>query len=206
MHILTEAQWKIEAETIFEQVFALNNEHELILFTERISARKVLYVEELEMEPTLVDALVLAANQSGDPGCYINLLDKITKQPNYCYIPISEFREAYLEGELQHHLEIDFWSDYVIHSSQGKWGIVVTSMKFGLLGGCSEFVEKICEACPLLAEQVYNFLRYWKINEIDYARSQGYETNSNRTWIPCLLTHAYGNVVAKKMLYQTDLL
>jgi len=34
MHILTEAQYKIEAEAIFEQVFALNNEHELILFAE----------------------------------------------------------------------------------------------------------------------------------------------------------------------------
>ncbi len=201
MHTLTEAQYKIEAEAIFEQVFALNHEHELVLFTEQISARKVIYVDDLEMGATLVDALVAAVKQLDDPGCYINLLDKITKQPSYCYIPISEFREAYLEGELQHRLKIDFWSDYVIHSSQGKWGIVITSTKFGLLGGCPEFIKKICEACPLLDGQVYSFLRYWKINEIDYARSQGYETNSNRTWIPCLLTHTYGDEVAKKMLY-----
>jgi hypothetical protein len=208
MHTLTEAQYKIEAEAIFEQVFNLNNEcfDELILFTEQIPARKVIYIEDLELESTLVDALVSSINQLDDPGCYINLIDKLTKQPNYCYISISEFQKAYLEGGLQHHLGINFWSDYVVHSSQGKWGIVVTSAKFGLLGGCSEFIEKICEICPSLDRQVYDFLEYWKINEIDYAHSQGYETISNRTWITYLLTHVYGNEVAQRMLYETDLL
>lgn len=207
MHILTEAQYKLEAEATFEQVFTFNNKYidELILFTEQIPVRKVIYVEDLEMELYLVDALVLAVNQLDEGGCYINLIDKIENQPNYCYIPISEFREAYLEGGLQRELSMNFWSDYVIHSSQGKWGIVVTSTKFGLLGGCPKFVEKICEACPLLDRQVYDFLKYWKVNEIDCARSQGYEATSNKTWIPCLLTHAYGNEVAQRMLYETDL-
>jgi len=39
------------------------------------------------MEPALVDALVAAVKQLDDPGCYINLLDRLIKQPNYCYSP-----------------------------------------------------------------------------------------------------------------------
>jgi hypothetical protein len=195
--MLTKEQYQTGAKPILKQVFAIDDSED-VSFTQNISARRILYHNlDYYLGSALIDAVIRAAQKLNDSGCYISLLDTFTHQSSHCYIPLSEFSEAYNKGGLQHQLGMDFWSDYVIYSSQAKWGILMTSARYGLIGGSLEFIEEIEADLPDLSEQVHAFIKHWKAEET-YALSR-YGDRSINTWIPDLLTHVYGSAIAKSL-------
>ena len=102
---------------------------------------------------------------------------------------------------------MEFWFDYVIYSAQGKWGLLSTAGKFGLLGGSHEFIEQVELAFPSLNNQVYDFLQHWKEEEIYSIEHTEYPEMLMRvkTWIPNLLQHVYGDELAMRMLQKVGL-
>jgi hypothetical protein len=125
----------------------------------------------------------------------LTLIDRMSNQPNHCYIPLEEMNTALIGYKFERILGMPLWSDYAIYSAQGNWGIVTTAGKYGLLGGSDKFIEQVEAAFPSLARQVYIVLRHWKEEEI-YAIEHAQHPEMLmrvKTWIPDLLKHVYGD-------------
>jgi hypothetical protein len=207
MYVIDEEHYRIEMEPILKQVFSLEDPDTDISFTDNISERRILFLNSIYLDNSLLNAIIHAAHSLEDEGCYVTLIDRISKQPNHCYIPVEEMHIALVEGELHRDLKMLFWSDYAIYSSQGRWGLLTTSGKYGLLGGSSEFIQQVELAFPALNNQVYDFLQYWKEEEIDAVKHTEHLEMLIRvkTWIPNLLKHIYGDELAMRMLQEVEL-
>jgi hypothetical protein len=71
MRILTEADFRSEAEPVLRQVF-VNDDAFGQPFSPNIVARTITYPHSEYIEPPLIDAIISAAtNLLGDIGCYI---------------------------------------------------------------------------------------------------------------------------------------
>ena len=94
MHALTEAEFRLQAEPILRRVFVNDNPFGQP-FSPSIAARRMIYPCECYVDQPLIDAVIAAAAITGDTGCYLSLLWQHPDRPNHCYIPFSEFSEAY---------------------------------------------------------------------------------------------------------------
>ena len=206
MHILTETQYQAEAEPAFRLVFTTNNPSaDEGVFTPNISSRKILHPCYSYVEPqSLMEAIIAAASNLGDAGCYILLTCELPGKPRHCYISLSEFADPEISPETQ--LGLTFISDYFIYSERGKWGLALSGANYGLLGGSPKFIEEVRAGFPELDEQVYEFLQYWR-DERDDALSRGLPDYISPigNWLPQLLTHVYGAEEAEKLLHSAGL-
>lgn len=206
MHILTEAQYQVEAEPVFRQIFATDNPSaDEGIFTPNIAIRRILHPCYGDVEPQLLmDAIIAAAANLGDAGCYILVAGLVFNKPRHCYISISEFSAPRIDPETR--LGINLSSDYFIYSACGKWGVALSSAHYGLLGGSPEFIEGVRAGFPELDEQVYEFLQYWKDERDDALRRCRPDYISPiGNWLPGLLIHVYGAEKAEKLLQETEL-
>ncbi len=210
MHVLAEDQYNAEMEPILKQVFDLEEDYDgLIYFTDNIRSRRIFYLGMVYVDDPLLNAIIHAARSAGDcNGCYVTLINRITNQPNHCYIPLEEMYAVLMGYTMERDLGMKFWSDYAIYSAQGNWGLVTTSAQFGLLGGSHEFIKQVELAFPALSSQVYDFLQHWKEEEL-YAFEHAEHPEmilGIKTWIPDLLQHVYGDELAMIMLQEAQLL
>jgi hypothetical protein len=165
MHTLTEAEFRLEAEPFLRQVF-INDDQFDQPFLPNIVGRRIIYPCGGYIAPPLINAVITAAANLGDTGCYISLLktSASVEKPNHCYIPLLEFLEGYAGTPRSEQLigvrlgMNPYGSESVIYSASGKWGILQSYEQYGLLGGSLEFIEEIRRSVPDLDEQVYGFL------------------------------------------------
>lgn len=205
MQTLTEAEYLSEAEPRLRQIFVHDNPitHP---FSPSVSERLIIAPYKYVIEPPLTDAVINAASRIGDKGCYLSLLwrDKAGTEPAHWYIPLSEFRDAYVEDENHQALiacENSFFSlrESAIYSSQGKWGIIVTHEWFGLLGGTPEFISVIRSSIPEIEQQVLKFLEHIKHCKESYGAIATLE------WVRPLLIHIYGEELTKLLMLKAGL-
>lgn len=135
MHILTEAQYQAEAEPVFRQIFATYDPSaDDSIFTLNIASRRILHPCYGSVEPlSLMDAIIAAAANLGDTGCYILVDSLLQNRPRHGYISLSEFSADKSSPETQ--LGLLLASDYFIYSECGKWGLALSGANYGLLGG-----------------------------------------------------------------------
>lgn len=201
MYTLSQNQYQPEAEPIFQRVFITDDPLANEIFSPAMKARIIFFALTQQIEIPIMDAVVASATNLGDSGCYISLTEQWKdSSANHCYIQFSEFSLPELDLPK---LGMHFVSDYFIYSSSGKWGVLVSSAYYGLLGGSPEFVEGVRTAFPELDRQVYDFLQYWK-NDTDDRVSRG-DKSAIENWLPQLLTHVYGAEIAEKLLRETGL-
>ena len=203
MQILTESQYQTEAKSLFNKVFNSDDAFERP-FSLHIKKKVILYPCETYLDKSLLNGLISAASDLKDTGCYLKRSWQDEENPNYFYIPLSELIKAY-EGTLVNNslnkvkLDIDLWIDYSIFSTSGNWGLLVFHERHGLLGGSSNFINKVKEFVPDLDDQVYFFIQ--KIQSINQ-----HIPNATLEWISELFTHIYGEEVAFTLLKETNLL
>lgn len=196
MQILTDAQYQIEAEPILRKVF-VNDDPFDNTFSLNITERLILYRCETYLEADLIEGLVAAASDLGDTNCYLTNLFRDDEKPNDYYLPLSELHDEYVGSSCndvptEEGLDLTCWIEYVIYSAGGKWGLMVSHEHHGMLGGSSEFINKVREFVPNLDEQVYLFLK--KLKSISYS------PGAKLDWISGLLTHVYKQEKAEKLL------
>jgi|JFJP01.1.fsa_nt_gi hypothetical protein len=199
MYTLSEDEFHREAEPALRQVFVSDEPFDEP-FSPNVTARRIVYPCFEYIEPPLIDAIVAAAINVGDPGCYLYNLWTGKEDLRHCYIPFSEFSAAYLgTGDINdligHKLGMIPDSENILYSPTGKWGIIVSHEHHGMLGGVVEFIEDIHRSIPDLDEQVYNFIE---------ERLRNHDTGTFNTvvlrWLPGLLAHVYGQIKAEEIL------
>lgn len=206
MQIITHVEFTNKLEPILRQVFVNDNPF-IAPLNDRVEARAIVYPCSAGywIEPPLTDAIITAASNLGDNGCYISIFWRPQNEPWHWYIPFDEFIEVYVE-ESEKFAEYQFsqqatFSESVIYSPRGKWGIILSHEFHGVIGGPAEFIEDIRSVVPFFDKQVYAFLerlRYFK---------QTYRSELvTLDWLPELLTNVYGKKVAEKILRETSLI
>jgi hypothetical protein len=201
MRTLTEAQYQVEAKPILREVF-VNDDPFDNTFSPNVAKRLIVYRCGNYIEPDLIEGLIAAASDLGDTHCYLTNLFRDGKKPNDYYISLSELQEEYVSSScnnvpIEERLDINLWIEYVIYSSQGKWGLMVSHEHHGMLGGSSEFINKIRQSVPNLDTQVGLFLQ--KFESISSMTGRKFD------WLPKLLAHVYGQEKAEKLLKETGL-
>ena len=204
MHTLTKDEFHLEAEPFLRKIFVNDNPFNEP-FSSQVIGRTIIYPCEDENDLLIIQALINAALNLGDTGCYISLISIECPEygPAHCYIPLSEFLEGYSGTEedrlIGPRLGINPYTlDSVIYSSQGKWGLMRSHERFGLLGGSPEFIEEIRGSVPDLDNQVYGFFERLRLLLVDCDVNPPDITRNK--WLPTLLTHVYGAEVAEKLL------
>lgn len=200
MQILTDAQYKIEAEPILRKVF-VNDYPFDNTFSFNITERLIVFPCGNYIEPTLIEGLIAAASELGEQNCYLTNLFLYEDTTNHYYLSLPELYEEYVNLSCkilpEERLDLDCWIEYVIYSEQGTWGLMVSHEHHGMLGGSSQFINKIREFVPDLDEQVNLFLK--KLKSISYSPGARLE------WLPGLLTHVYGQQKAEILIQKTSL-
>jgi len=199
MYTLSEEQYHLEAEPILRQIF-VNDRTINKPFSTNITERVILYPCDEYLETPLLDALIAGASILGDTGCYLTQTWRNKNEVGHCYIPLSELRFGF--DSFDEHIEVllgtQLGPEYVLYSSQGKWGFMLSIEHHGLLGGTSEFMECVRQLVPDLDKQVDDFLD-------SQADEKFAIPTANLSWLPGLLSHVYGEETAKKMLEEKGL-
>ena len=205
MQIITHSEFTNKLEPILRQVFVDDDAFTAPL-NERVEARAIVYPSSGSywIEPPLTDALITAASNQGDRGCYISLLWRPQNEPRHWYIPFDEFIEVYVE-ESEKYAEYQFSQqadlcESVIYSPQGKWGIILSHENHGVIGGTAQFIEDIRSIVPFFDRQVYAFLEYFR-----YCKNTSPIGVVTIDWLPGLLTNVYGQEMAEQILTQASL-
>lgn len=208
MYALSEEQYQLEAEPILRKIFVNDNPF-CQPFSDNMPSRIIVYPCAGDITEAMpVEAFVAAALKNGDIGCYISLCNGSATydRPNHCYVPLTDFVEAYA-GPCESKLigiQLPGMNAYglnsIIYSASGKWGMMLSDEKFGLLGGEPEFIEDIRAAFPDLDRQVYGFLgrlrfllKGTEIVPPDVTRNK---------WLRPLLIHVYGEEKANQILLE----
>jgi hypothetical protein len=151
-----------------------------------------------------MQALADAALKIGDTGCYIFPWWMGTS--NYCYVPLSEFVEAY-DGEpgsstlIHARIGVDpYCAVTTIVSSEGNWGLYTSSEHHALIGGSPEFIEELRRGMPGIDQQVYEFFEHWQA----HWKAVGHKYGPYR-WLPILLKHIYGEEKGTQLLHESGL-
>ena len=209
MRLLTKQEFKKEAEPMFKRLF-LNYKDSLSCiedsyFRPEIRSRTIIYPLYGEFELATIDAIVTAAINLGDTGCYLrNFLAHTPQECEHSHVYLSELKRLYSEEPIPEKLTekfIKFKSRFnhtfiigCIYSETGKWGIWKWDDGFGILGGPKEFLAEIRQKIPDIDRQVYGLL--W-----EFKNSGSLSPNSMALgWLPGLLTHVYGSEVAERIL------
>ncbi|MCU0536388.1 MAG: hypothetical protein MUD14_21075 [Hydrococcus sp. Prado102] len=199
MHVLTEAQYKLEAEPILRKIF-INDYPFGQPFSPNIIARRVIY-PCYNLEQPFLEALTEAATKQGDIGCYLSVFWQFESQFSDCYILLSELFEGFIspipEKRIEIKLDMLIIPEYILYSAQGKWGLMISDEHHGLLGGSSEFIEVFYKFLPDFDNQAYNFLERMQDLKPDGSFKK-------LDWLSGMLAHVYGQEAAKKMLQEME--
>ena len=205
MRLLTKQELQQKAEPMFKRVF-LNYEVsiEKFSFCPEIKGRTIIYPLYDEFELPTIDAIITAALNLGDTGCYLRNFYVSTPECEYSHVELSELKLLYSDEYIPEELPekvLKFLQRFdhsfsigCIYSETGKWGIWKWDDGFGILGGPQEFLAEIRQSLPDIDRQVYDLLS-------EYESSGLLSPNSAvLSWLPRLLTHVYGEAVAERIL------
>lgn len=198
MRILSKAEFQAEAEPILQRIFISDDPFYPQPFAPDVPVKRILFDWKYKyvVDPPLLDGLVMAAARLGDTGFYFSSLWRGDSEQSYAwYIPFSEIL-TYNGSDSP--IGSTVFSEQVLFSPQGQWGIMTTHEFHMLLGGTQIFVNALAEVVPDLNDQVFAFLEYWK----DYKVNHGTQTDA---WLPGLMRQVYGNETAEKMLEEAGL-
>ena len=99
MRILTKEQYQKEAEPLVRKIFAIEEMSELKVFASNVVGRVLLYSEDCYLSDPLLEAVVVAAENIGESGCYVSEPNKYyPDKAKHLYIPFTEFSLRYIEG------------------------------------------------------------------------------------------------------------
>ena len=136
MRVLTEAEFRAEAEPILRQVFSTDDPFGQP-FTPNIPARRIIHEYFYQIESPLLEAIIAAASSIGDSGFYFSTLwrpkEEVTQESYHWYIPFEEI-SSYVTGEGEG-VGTALILENVLYSPQGKWGAMMSHEHHGLLGG-----------------------------------------------------------------------
>lgn len=198
MYVLTETEFRAVAEPALRQVF-VDEDAFAQPFSPNVAARRIVYPCSQYIEPPLADAILKAASNLGDTGCY--LVDLWAPgETDYFYIPFSEFVAVYFgsgasDKSLGYQTGRSLSSESILYSPQGLWGVLISHEWHGMLGGATTFIKDIYRAIPALDNQVYAFI------EKRLRKSEGHPFSSTTLkWLPNLLVHTYGRKQAEKIM------
>jgi hypothetical protein len=204
MYTLTEAEFCQEAEPILNRVF-VDWDPFVQPFSSTITERKIIYPCHGSFDEAIpLEVLISAASAVGDEGCYISSIYTSEDVPGHCFVSLSEMLAGYANSERDDQmigirLGMDIYElDSIIFSAQGRWGIMMSHERHGLLGGSPEFMAIIAAAVPNLDTQVYGWFKRFQ----DF-KASGMELTLG--WLPTLLTHVYGEEMAQRLLREADL-
>jgi hypothetical protein len=205
VHTLTDTEFHIKAEPLLRQVFIHEGAYQQP-FAPDVTDRKIIYPCYGNFKEAVpVEALIAAATEIGDTGCYISRGIYSPGEPIHCYVPLSELYEGYA-GEpgsdklIGAQLGMHVYNIYItIFSDTGRWGILITDDGMALLGGTSEFIQALQKYVPNLDAQVHLFLE-----SLQVLKDDGLQLTIE--WLPGLLTHIYGEEISQKLLQETELL
>lgn len=91
-----------------------------------------------------------------------------------------------------------------IVSSQGKWGLYMSSEHHALLGGSPDFIEEIRKRTPNIDNQVYEFFEFWHAHRNSNVE-RGFDYGPHK-WYSVLLKHIYGLEKGNELLLESGLL
>lgn len=198
MHTLSQTEFRLEAEPALRQVF-VNNDAFDEPFSPNVVARRIVYPCFQYIAPPLIDAIVVAASNVGDAGCYIYDLWAVERQ--HYYISFSEFPETYSRRPSgianTNNLGMNLELENILYSPTGKWGIMISHERHGILGGTVDFMQCIQQAIPDLDRQIYNF-----IEERLRLPETGKFGPTVLRLLPQMLLHVYGQTAAEKILQE----
>lgn len=159
IQVLREEEFQYKAEPALSRIFSSDNPFYPQYFAKDVPARRLLYGYHYCVEPPLLDAVMAAASDVGDQGCYLTQLPRVPElrpeEPYHWYIPFCKI-SAYREGD-----EVFGYAlilENVLYSPQGKWGLMMLTDGLAVLGSCSKFMESLRTRLPDLDSQVYGFL------------------------------------------------
>lgn len=195
MRLLSESDYRSEAEPALSKVFMSDNPREQH-FGVNAEARKLIY-EYLAPAEELISAIVKSASKFGDDGFYLSILvrdnSSSSEQSCHWWVPFDE-TQSYLSGNTDI-FRFAYQLEHVIYSPNGLWGIMGAFENFGILTGKAEIIDEVSRAIPEVDKQVYEYLEY--ICECIEIWGIG---NVNITWLPVLLERIYGQYLSSQML------
>lgn len=202
MYIVDEAEYLTKADPALRQIFINDNPFNCP-FSPKVKERRIIYRYNFEITSPLIDAVIVAASNLGDTGCYFALAGERTGQESvsYVYIDFSDFFSIYRNEKHKYYEKIRYFFsvENFIYSPQGLWGVLLSHESFGLLGGIPKFIETIEKLIPDINQQVYDFISYFRDFKSRYPKLATID------WLPELLNHVYGKETAKKMLKEAEL-
>lgn len=210
MHALTDSEFQLQVEPILKQVFPAgwdSTDGFGEIFSPQITSKIILFpcYRNAFDECLSSQALVDAALAIGDTGCYI--FPWFNGPSNYCYVPLLEFVEGY-DGEpgsttlIGSRIGVDPYDiETTIVSSQGKWGLYMSSEHHALLGGSPDFIEEIRKRTPNIDNQVYEFFEFWHAHRNSNVE-RGFDYGPHK-WYSVLLKHIYGLEKGNELLLES---
>ncbi|MEL4896598.1 hypothetical protein [Crocosphaera sp. Alani8] len=202
MYIVDEAEYLTKADPALSRIF-INDNPVNCSFSPEIKERRIIYRYNFEITSPLLDAVIVAASNLGDTGCYFALAGERTghESVSYVYLDFSDFFSLYGNEEHKDYEKIShfFSVENFVYSPQGLWGVLFSHESFGLIGGSPEFIETIEKLIPDINQQVYECVRYF------YDFKSRHPKLATIEWLPELLHHVYGKERAKKILEAVEL-
>ncbi|WP_107669627.1 hypothetical protein [Cyanothece sp. BG0011] len=202
MYILTELQYKKEAEPILKKIF-IDDDPFGKCVNSSIEESLIVFPCRSYIEPHLIEGIIKVAYKLKEKNCYLTNIFRYDDTPNHYYISLSELSEEYLRSSSnissnEVTLKIDDWIEYVIYSEKGTWGLMISHERHGILAGSSQFINIIRQSVSDLDNQVHLFL--------DKIESLRFSPNATLEWVPELLYHIYNKEKAQEMLSRIKML
>lgn len=199
MNALSKSEFQAEAEPTLRQIFASDNPFCMEPFAPNTPVRRILFDWDSKyvVPPLLFNKIITTASRLGDSGFYLSSLWRgDASQPYAWYIPFSEVKVYTNSSDSP--ISSYIFSEQVIFSPQGLWGIMTTHEFHMLLGGTYKFIDELTQMVPDLDKQVNSFLEHWQ----HYKINDGIQTDS---WLPELLRQVYGSEATEKLLQDIGL-
>ena len=200
MYSLSDTEFTAKVEPTLKKVFCSFNPFGKP-FSSNITNRKIIYPLYNYPEKLFLEILIQAGANEGDTGCYLKVFWESKGHPSNCYIPFSELIEGFASPSMgkgiEERLNMCIFSDYVLFSERGKWGLIVSDTHHGLLGGSCPFIQLFEEILPDFDNQVYDFLEVMQ----DLKSDGSYQ---KLDWFSPMLVHVYGEDEANKMLEKME--
>ncbi|OKH20027.1 hypothetical protein NIES208_00715 [[Limnothrix rosea] IAM M-220] len=199
MFTLTEEEYRRRAKPELMKIFLDTNSHAPI-FGSNVEKVKLIY-KYFPPNLELINALIDSASNLGDSSLYlsiVNIVSTDTSVTKNWEIPFDKI-SAYLSADIDSS-GMAYQLENVIYSPQGKWALLYTFEKYGVLAGCEQFIDDFSRKFPDIDRQILDYLGLFQ----ECINSEGIG-RVNTTWLGSFLKTVYGLNKARKLLEKTSL-
>jgi len=201
MFFLTKQEYRQRAEPELRKIF-LSTNSDSPLFGCNVESVKILY-EYLPPDVQIINAIIRSASNLGDTGLYISITnERIVEDnapiPEHWWVPFDEV-SIYLSCNTDV-FNFAYQLENVIYSPQGKWGLMYSFEKYGILAGNKDFIQHFSQDFPLIDRQISKYLDF--VRECITVHGLG---KVNITWLGSFLKKVYGADIARVLLQESQL-